>query len=519
MKQEIIERKEEKSIKLNQVETLGQEDINIKASKQSVFIILLIFLSAFLLLSFYWLYSNTGNVTIEQLLFHLKVPVKGTNLDMVWDYMGWTFWRVFILVLISAWLVFFCENIKWLKERNAKKILYCFSKFLLLGSIIIVLCITNVFGFIKNQITASTFIEEQYVDPSTAEIVFPEKKQNLIYIYLESMENTFASTAEGGIYRETRIPELSKIAQQNISFSNTDKLGGAFNLEGTHWTIAAMVSQTGGIPLKISIEMNSYGNHATFLPGAYSLGQILEQNGYKNYLLLGSDAEFGGRKSYFESHGNYEIWDFNSAVEEQRMSLFEKVWWGYSDQDLFKYAKEQLTEIAKKEEPFNYTLLTVDTHFTDGYVCEVCNTEHFEDQYSNVIKCSSTQVAEFVEWIKQQPFYEDTTIIITGDHITMQPSIEEETKAANYEERTIYNAFINSKVDTQNTKNRKFFTMDMYPTTLAAIGAQIKGERLALGTNLFSEEKTLAEKFGVENVRKEIEKKSKFYNKKLLYNE
>lgn len=63
-------------------------------------------------------------------------------------------------------------------------------------------------------------------------------------------------------------------------------------------------------------------------------------------------------------------------------------------------------------------MLTVDTHFTDGYLCDLCDDE-YDDQYSNVMACSSKQVAEFVEWVQEQDFYENTTIVISGDHLTM----------------------------------------------------------------------------------------------------
>ena len=54
--------------------------------------------------------------------------------------------------------------------------------------------------------------------------------------------------------------------------------------------------------------------------------------------------------------------------------------------------------------------------------------------------------------------------------------------------------------------------MDMFPTTLAAIGCEIEGNRLGLGTNLFSGEKTLTEKYGYDNLNAELSKKSEFYN-------
>ena len=83
-------------------------------------------------------------------------------------------------------------------------------------------------------------------------------------------------------------------------------------------------------------------------------------------------------------------------------------------------------------------------------------------------------------------------------------------------ERTVYNAFINSRVEPINSKNRQFNTLDMFPTTLASLGVTIEGNKLGLGTNLFSSEKTLTEKFGHEYINIETSKKSLYYNNNFL---
>ena len=83
-------------------------------------------------------------------------------------------------------------------------------------------------------------------------------------------------------------------------------------------------------------------------------------------------------------------------------------------------------------------------------------------------------------------------------------------------ERSVYNAFINlpENLDTsfERTHNREFSTMDMFPTTLAALGVQIDGNRLGLGTNLFSGQKTLPEKLGRGYINQELKKNDKEYN-------
>jgi phosphoglycerol transferase len=179
------------------------------------------------------------------------------------------------------------------------------------------------------------------------------------------------------------------------------------------------------------------------------------------------------------------------------------------DKYLFEYARQELTEISQKEEPFAFTMLTVDTHHIGGYVCEYCGSEH-DEQYENVMSCSSRQVLEFVEWLEQQPFYEDTTIIVTGDHLSMDKGYFNRNVDEDYVRRS-YNCFINSAVDTQFDENRQFSALDMFPTTLAAMGCTIEGEYLGLGVNLFSGKPTLIELMGYERFDRQLTMSSDYY--------
>ena len=325
------------------------------------------------------------------------------------------------------------------------------------------------------------------------------------------METTYYSKKDGGLSEGDLIPEISKLAKENLNFSDSDKIGGAHTLYGTTWTVGAMTAQTAGLPLKLSIDYNSLGEYSVFLEGAYTIGEILEKNGYHNFLLLGSDATFGGRESLFTQHGNYEIWDFESAMAENKVS--EKIWWGYSDDKLFEYAKEKILNLSKQNEPFNFTMLTADTHFPDGYQCEDCPNK-WDEQYKNVISCSSQKVGEFIKWIQKQDFYDNTTIVISGDHLTMQSDFFNLEEGQEYEKKVV-NLIINPAITETNT-NRTYSTFDLYPTTLAALGVKIEGDKLGLGINLFSEEQTLIEKYGVEYVNNELMKTSKFYDNKIL---
>lgn len=466
-----------------------------------------------------WVLDTWGLLSIDEIIFHLKVPLDGTNSDVVLDGINACVPLAVLVLFLSIFLII------GLRNKHGKCMIALFL-------VAVIACGSagraayevydelDVKEYLVSQKKESHFIEQNYVDPRTTKITFPEQKRNLIYIYLESMESTFASKGDGGGLDFNCILELTTLAEENTNFSDSDKLGGGYPAYGGTWTMAGIFSQTSGIPIKNSEQTDdvnaTLAEQSSFSSQARNLEDIFADEGYNQCFMIGSDATFGGRRAYFESHGKgqTEICDYNTAKENGQIPEDYYVWWGYEDQKLFANAQEKLTELSSKDEPFNFTMLTVDTHFEDGYVCEQCQNEFGDNQYANVMACSSRQVDAFVKWIQQQPFYENTTIVISGDHLTMDSDFCNDV-SEDYE-RSVYNVFINlpEGLDTsfEKTHSREFATLDMFPTTLAAMGVTIEGDRLALGVNLFSDEQTLTEQYGRKGLDKELMKKSKFYD-------
>lgn len=500
-----------------------------------------------------WGVKNYGNIGLDEIIFTLNMPLAGTSDSLVNSYL--------LTGLLPAVLLFAAEtlfiNLPFKKiyslvldYNNSRKNktaqfrlqLFPFKPHWVIFTAILVVWLAllvfkadasfGLFSYVKNQFDRTQIYDVEYVDPTAVELEFPEEKRNLIQIYLESAETTNQDFANGGLFDTNYIPEMTQLAKDNISFSQSELLEGAAVAPACGWTIAGLVAQTSGLPLKLFTydgtsggADNSMGRYASFMPGATSLGDILEEQGYTNYFMCGSDAYFGGRSSYFTKHGNYTIWDYDSAIEEGKIPSDYHEWWGFEDQKLYAYAKEKLLELADSGEPFNFTMLTADTHHVNGYVCSLCEDE-YDEQYGNVWACASRQVNEFVEWLQQQDFYENTTIVITGDHCSMDPYFYSDFtdmdgivygKHYGYTTRKVYNCIINAAIDPINEKNRLFTTLDMFPTTLAAMGVQIEGNRLGLGTNLFSDTETLSEQYGYDYLYEELNKTSTFYNNKILY--
>ena len=465
------------------------------------------FLATLLILSIGWMFDTWSNLSMDELIYHLTTPLDGTNMDMIFDYMN--------ICVAPAIVVFLTLLIAYIGLRRKKKYYILMVISAVVSMAMAVPTVLNAVdrldaaNFVASKGENSTFIEDYYVSPADVAITFPEQKRNLIYIFLESMETTYADEKNGGAFEENVIPELTKLAQENEDFSgNTEELNGGYSLKGSTWTIAAMFAQTTGLPLNISIESNSMDTQDSFFGGAITLGDILEQAGYSQTLMIGSDATFGGRRLYFTEHGNYDILDYNYAAEQAWIPEGYRVWWGYEDERLFGFAKNRLLELASQEEPFNFTMLTVDTHFEDGWICDLCPDTYGDNQYANVMACSSAQVEEFVNWIQQQDFYDNTTIVIYGDHPTMDMDFCEDIDE-NYDRR-VYTTIINPAAESKSNQYRTYSTFDLFPTTLAAMGVQIEGDRLALGTNLFAGRPTISEEIGLEAQQIELVKKSVF---------
>lgn len=469
---------------------------------------LLIFGSLLLAFLARWAFTTWSRLTMEEIIYELSSPLEGTGSNIIQS----VFYFVLFPAVAAAILIVICLY-RIHNHRSVRAILFRINIVagLILIATVFVAYVKLDFGtWLENRNRSSNFIAEHYADPHKTKLTFPEKKRNLIYLYLESMETTYSDEKDGGGFEENVIPELTKLAQENVNFSGkSKKLNGGYAMYGATWTMGGMFAQTSGLPLKIDIGNNGMQNQLDFFPSIETLGDILEDEGYNQMFLLGSDASFGGRRLYYTQHGHYAIRDYNYAVWNDWIPRDYRVWWGYEDHKLFGFARQQLTELAKKKQPFNFTMLTVDTHFPDGYVCEYCPHTFGSNQYANVMACSSKQVTDFVKWVQQQDFYKDTTIIINGDHLTMDGDFCDDV-SPEYMRRT-YTCVIHPDAEVQNPeKKRTYTTFDMFPTTLAALGVKIDGNHLGLGTNLFSGKKTLAEKYGIVNMNIELARKSPF---------
>ena len=124
----------------------------------------------------------------------------------------------------------------------------------------------------------------------------------------------------------------------------------------------------------------------------------------------------------------------------------------------------------------------------------------FEEKNGNpfpaALRCASMQLASFIGWIKEQPWFDNTVISVMGDHA--MPSLS--SKAGVPLTDSVYwtNFIINSAVDESVAyqHERLYSSLDMFPTLLESIGFELEGRSIGLGSSLYAEKPTLLEIYG-----------------------
>lgn len=304
----------------------------------------------------------------------------------------------------------------------------------------------------------------------------PDQPRNLITIYLESIENTFR---DDGLFGENLLADLDRATSGWASYE------GLLQYPGGGWTMAGIVSTQCGIPLKsrllvAGMNPNDFGEQVeSYLPGVQCLGDILAANGYTNVYLGGAHTRFAGKDTFLTDHGYQRVhglsyWEAQGE-DRENISL-----WGLSDDRLFTHARQTVTELHEAGEPFNLTLLTLDTHEPAG-VFPSCRTDD-EVAMATAIKCSMRTVAGFLDYLEIQGYLDNTVVVVMGDHLkATSEGGDFKTELDGTPERTIvYRVWSPDQVSFDRESADQF---SVFATTLDLLDFNPRNGRAGLGVS------------------------------------
>jgi phosphoglycerol transferase len=336
--------------------------------------------------------------------------------------------------------------------------------------------------------TSSYSVSQYYKTPQATA---GKKKNNLVLIYLESGEGTLSDTK---LFDQDPYIPLENATKSSDGWKSIDNFK---QFEGGGWTMAGITSTSCGIPLKSNgllsgkSGLNEVGGVNSYLGGVTCLGDILKNNGYNNVFMGGANASIASKNVFLKTHGYDTEYDLKTWQDEGNEPKDEfRPDWGLSDRRLMDHAKTEVDKLhataAKGGQPFNLSMLTLDTH-EPPHMYPYCK-DTTENPLTSVYRCSNQQVASFVNYMKKKGYLKDTAVVIMGDHYKhMNPSYSFHKQLDNNPDRTIFNRIWVPGDEENKLKTRSGIDqLNLLPTILEATGFNVKDRQAGLGVSAFA---------------------------------
>ena len=413
-----------------------------------------------------WIRYRFGSVTFEQILSTL--PVGGGegvgNNDLAVEAALWCLGLPVLLATVGATV-----TRRW--RRPVRGTLLLAPGTAAAAALGVLLMVAGIPQYAAAHLDPRT-VAGYYVTPHVQ--TRPEQPRNLITIYLESTENSYADVDRFG---ENLIASQQAATADWAAYDlHQDPVGG--------WTMAGIVASQCGIPLKSQLVTGDPTSNSDaekverFLPSATCLGDVLEAEGYTNAYLGGAHLRFAGKDTFLTDHGytrlrGREEWERTEDPSELSV-------WGLSDARLFEHAKETLAELRAEGKPFHLSMLTLDTH-EPGAVYPSCDATA-ATPIATALKCSGAALATFLDHLERDGYLEDTVVVVMGDHLkNLADSDQMRAQLSSTEERTLF--FRVHSPDPVRFSRPDADQLSVLPTILELLGFGLPDGRAGLGVS------------------------------------
>ncbi len=411
----------------------------------------------------------------------------------------WHFPKIAFFSLSVILLVLFIVNLH--RNYSPINIFYC----VIMGCLLTFYYVTKVSGnvFIFKERGYSNFYAENYVDVLSKPLKNTQKR-NVIVIFAESFnENLRVVDEEGIALQDSDSIRFSNFIEGYVQRWTQGALFSA--LTGVHihyvsdfWRYKKKMKYTRymGMMVLEADEINKLGERFEFdTPNIGSVGKLSAKDGYQNLFVKGGHLDFSGTRNFLTANGFLAENIYGMLELEKELGHIENKinnFQGYDDTVTFNVFKRKISELDA-EKPFFAVMFTLDTHL--GY------TVSLKEVQKETIK----NLNDFIGWFKKQAFYENTTLVVLGDHNPMGAKVKTGAK--------IYNAFFNlpDNLKQDVKKERTFNQIDMFPTLLEIMGYELPERKAGVGVSLFSDKKTLAERYSYQKQVDIFNKNDSFY--------
>lgn len=155
----------------------------------------------------------------------------------------------------------------------------------------------------------------------------------------------------------------------------------------------------------------------------YTLPIVLQQQGYRNIAFHGNEPDFWNRKNIYPALG------FDTFISTDQMEMDEVIGMGISDGSLFKQSISYLEELQQPFYSFYVTLTSHNPFVIPDDLKGLSISGEYKDtvvaDYFQSINYFDRMLGEFIEDLKKKDLYDNSVIVIYGDHFGLDIRNEE----------------------------------------------------------------------------------------------
>lgn len=309
-------------------------------------------------------------------------------------------------------------------------------------------------------------------DPSSPDEVHARAGRNVVWIYLESIERTYLDNKRF----PDLMPNVNRLRRQGLDFT------GLQTFPGITYTIAGLFSSQCGSPFLIDsvfgttntdelhfVPGNDGTSRASFHPDLACFGDVLRAAGYDQTILSGADLGFTDKRQLFTLHG-YDHALGSHEIQALHGGKLPMDGWGLHDDDLYRQALATYREKEKQGKPFSIVVETVDTHRPTGFVMPECrHYKAIDNPMLDAVHCADQLLAHFIDRLSREPGYDNTVVVVMGDHIAMYNSA-----SRLYPPDSQRQPFLMVLNAGRGERGARMYHMDIAPTVLARM--QVKSD-------------------------------------------
>ncbi|MBA4538611.1 LTA synthase family protein [Bacillus aquiflavi] len=325
------------------------------------------------------------------------------------------------------------------------------------------------------------FTNAHFKEPN-GELFGIAKGKNIILISLESLQNFVIGETVNG---EEITPFLNQFIKESFYFDHFYHQTGQGKTSDSEFLLDNSLYPLGRGAVFFTHGSNEYD----------TLTKKLKENGYFTSVLHANNKSFWNRDVVYQSFGYdrfYSLTDFEVSPEIS-------VNWGMKDIQFFEQSIHHLKEMPK---PLYAKFITLTNHFPftldeeDRYIDEYDSQSGTLNRYFPTVRYMDEAVKLFIEDLKNEGLYEESIIVMYGDHYGISENHNKAMGQFLNKEITPFDTVQLQRVpliihipgQEGRTISSISGQIDLKPTILHLMGINTKGD-IQFGTDLFANDR------------------------------